>query len=83
MNLALAAEAKCLVSRDRDLLDLMHDESFRRQYPDLQILEPVAFLRHGRTFGVTISDSRASEWNASVLRSSVRLVPFVAAYFQN
>jgi putative PIN family toxin of toxin-antitoxin system len=35
INLALAANARYLVSRDNDLLDLMEDESFRSQCPDL------------------------------------------------
>ena len=45
VNLAVAAAAKYLVSRDHDLLDLMEDRSFRERYPGLIILEPVAFLR--------------------------------------
>jgi len=44
-NLAVAAGAAYLVTRDHDLLDLMHDEGFRQQYPELRILEPVEFLR--------------------------------------
>jgi len=50
INLALAANAWYLVTRDNDLLDLM-DESrpesvdFRRQFPDLQIIDPVELLR--------------------------------------
>jgi putative PIN family toxin of toxin-antitoxin system len=45
LNLALAVRAHYLVSRDRDLLDLMEDESFRQRFPDLIILDPVAFLQ--------------------------------------
>jgi putative PIN family toxin of toxin-antitoxin system len=45
LNLALAAGANYLVSHDRDLLDLMADEHFRRRYPALNILDPPAFLR--------------------------------------
>jgi predicted nucleic acid-binding protein len=50
LNLALAASAHYLLSRDKDLLDLMKDETtagqaFRQQFPQLQILDPVAFLR--------------------------------------
>jgi putative PIN family toxin of toxin-antitoxin system len=45
VNLAIAAGAKYLVSRDLDLLDLMKDDGFRRRYPGLLILEPVALLR--------------------------------------
>jgi putative PIN family toxin of toxin-antitoxin system len=45
LNLALAAKAHYLVSRDLDLLDLMADEGFRQRYPDLTILDPPAFLQ--------------------------------------
>jgi putative PIN family toxin of toxin-antitoxin system len=45
LNLALAAQANYLVSRDRDLLDLMSRESFRKQFPELTILDPASFLR--------------------------------------
>jgi putative PIN family toxin of toxin-antitoxin system len=45
VNLAVAANANYLISRDKDLLDLMQDESFRRRFPNLTILDPVAFLR--------------------------------------
>jgi putative PIN family toxin of toxin-antitoxin system len=45
LNLAFAAAAHYLVSRDRDLLDLMNDATFRERYPNLSILDPVAFLQ--------------------------------------
>lgn len=45
LNLAIAANAQYLVTRDNDLLDLMKDESFRTAYPNLEILEPAAFLQ--------------------------------------
>jgi putative PIN family toxin of toxin-antitoxin system len=45
VNLALAAGARYLVTRDKDLLDLMNDSAFRSQYTDLTILDPVAFLQ--------------------------------------
>ncbi|HUY33873.1 MAG TPA: putative toxin-antitoxin system toxin component, PIN family [Pirellulales bacterium] len=45
LNLAVAAGAKHLVSRDADLLDLMDDLDFRGRFPGLTILDPVAFLR--------------------------------------
>jgi putative PIN family toxin of toxin-antitoxin system len=45
LNLALAAGAQYLVSRDLDLLDLMKDEGFRQRCPDLTILGPAAFLQ--------------------------------------
>ncbi len=70
LNLALAAKANYLVSRDRDLLDLMKDEGFRQRHPDLVILDPVAFLeeidrQEGRPLateqGPTASAERAQE----------------------
>jgi putative PIN family toxin of toxin-antitoxin system len=45
LNLALAAGAQYLVSRDKDLLDLMNDASFRLRYPNLTILDPPTFLQ--------------------------------------
>lgn len=45
INLALAGAADYLVSRDRDLLDLMNDDAFRRIDPSLLILPPVEFLK--------------------------------------
>lgn len=45
LNLAIALDAAYLVSRDRDLLDLMTDESFRLDHPGLTILDPPSFLR--------------------------------------
>ncbi len=44
VDLALAAGARYLVSRDKDLLDLMEDEDFLRRFPGLTVLDPVAFL---------------------------------------
>lgn len=45
VNLALAANADYLVTRDNDLLDLMNDATFRAGHPQLTILNPVALLR--------------------------------------
>jgi putative PIN family toxin of toxin-antitoxin system len=50
VNLALAADAKLIVSRDNDLLDLMDSSKpeateFQKMCPELRILNPVAFLR--------------------------------------
>jgi putative PIN family toxin of toxin-antitoxin system len=50
VNLAVAAEAKYLVSWDKHLLGLMDEQSaegadFRGRYPGLRILDPIAFLR--------------------------------------
>lgn len=49
LNLAIATQASNLVSRDKDLLDLMssNDEfsmAFRKQFPSLQIVDVIAFL---------------------------------------
>jgi putative PIN family toxin of toxin-antitoxin system len=48
LNLAIAAGASFVVSRDKDLLDLMKDDQFRQTYPDITIIDPVAFLAHVR-----------------------------------
>ena len=45
LNVAIAANAEFLVSRDLDLLDLMKDATFRQQFSGLTILDPVAFLQ--------------------------------------
>jgi predicted nucleic acid-binding protein len=44
VNLAVAAGARYLVTRDKDLLDLMEDADFRRRFATLAILDPAAFL---------------------------------------
>ncbi len=49
LNLAIEAEANYLVSRDKDLLDLMtghNDESkeFRQRFRSLTVIEPIEFL---------------------------------------
>ncbi len=50
INLAVEAEARYIISRDNDLLDLMtsFDESgkeFRQKFRLLKIIEPIEFLR--------------------------------------
>ena len=50
LDLAAAAQAKYLVSRDNDLLDLMdqsraESREFRVNFPSLSIVDPVAFLQ--------------------------------------
>ena len=50
VNLAVAANAKLIVSRDKDLLDLMDSTKpqaadFQDRFPLLRILDPVSFLR--------------------------------------
>lgn len=49
LNLAIEAGAGFLVTRDRDLLDLMtwdteEGRNFQARFPELKILDPVAFL---------------------------------------
>jgi putative PIN family toxin of toxin-antitoxin system len=44
LNLAIAAKAEYLVSRDNDLLDLMADPAFQAQHPSLSIVSPPALL---------------------------------------
>lgn len=56
LNLAIAAKATYLVSRDRDLLDLMADPTFRQRHPDLLILDPVEFLREIERLEASHSD---------------------------
>jgi predicted nucleic acid-binding protein len=45
LNLAIAANVGYLVSRDKDLLDLMMDQTFVGKFPQLRVVEPVAFLQ--------------------------------------
>ncbi len=50
LNLAVAANASVIVSRDNDLLDLMTPNNpdgtaFRTAHPTINILEPAAFLQ--------------------------------------
>ena len=44
INLALACEAKFIVSRDNDLLDLRKDDIFKISFPQLRIVSPAEFL---------------------------------------
>jgi putative PIN family toxin of toxin-antitoxin system len=45
LDLAVHVKARFLVSRDKDLLDLMKEAAFRTRFPDLTILDPPAFLQ--------------------------------------
>lgn len=60
INLALAADATYLVSRDNDLLDLMKEtdagKDFRQRFPRLTVLNPVAFLRKIEKAGKDLHD---------------------------
>jgi putative PIN family toxin of toxin-antitoxin system len=48
LDLAIATRASFIVTRDRDLLDLMHDDVFRNAEPWLTIVDPSAFVSHVR-----------------------------------
>jgi putative PIN family toxin of toxin-antitoxin system len=55
LNLAIEAEANYLVSRDKDLLDLMtgyNDECkrFRHRFRSLTVIEPIEFLKQVRKY---------------------------------
>ncbi len=45
VNLAIAANADYLTSRDRDLLDLMKDPDFTTRFPGIRVLDPASLLR--------------------------------------
>ena len=45
LNLAITSGADYLATWDKDLLDLMDDDGFRRRFPSPTILEPPALLR--------------------------------------
>jgi len=45
VNLADAAKASFLVSRDKDLLDLAFDDDFNSRFANLRIISPPQFLR--------------------------------------
>jgi putative PIN family toxin of toxin-antitoxin system len=48
LNLAVASNVAYLVSRDKDLLDLMKDASFVSTFPQLRLVDPTAFLAVAR-----------------------------------
>ena len=56
INLAIAAEADYLTSRDKDLLDLMQDPDFTARFPGIRVLDPVALLREIDMAGQTGQD---------------------------
>jgi putative PIN family toxin of toxin-antitoxin system len=45
IDLADAIQARYPVSLDKDLLDLMRDDAFRKQFPGLLVIDPVALLQ--------------------------------------
>jgi len=45
INLAIAADADYLTSRDKDLLDLMNDLDFTTRFPGIRVHEPASLLR--------------------------------------
>jgi putative PIN family toxin of toxin-antitoxin system len=49
LNLAVSSNVAYIVSRDKDLLELMKDESFVGKFPQLRIVDPVAFLAAARS----------------------------------
>ena len=49
LNLAIAGGAHFLVSRDRDLLDVMTDATFRTKHASLAICTPEQFLERVKT----------------------------------
>ena len=48
LNLAVASKVNYIVTRDKDLLDLMEDASFVSTYAPLRIVDPVRFLADTR-----------------------------------
>jgi len=48
LNLAIAASVRWLVSRDKDLLELMNDSQFVQENPELGITTPEGFLAIAR-----------------------------------
>ncbi len=58
LNLAIAKHPSFLVTWDKYLLELMDDENFRNQFPDVRILNPPAFLAHVRA-GIVKADEGA------------------------
>jgi predicted nucleic acid-binding protein len=48
LHLAIATQCPFIVSRDKDLLDLMKNDEFRKTWPGITIIDPVAFLTHVR-----------------------------------
>ena len=56
INLAIGAQAKCLVSRDKDLLDLMtatdlESKQFRQRFRFLRIIDPADLLHEIKRLG--------------------------------
>jgi uncharacterized protein len=45
LNLAVFANAAYIVSRDKDMLALMSDSTFTATWPQMQVVDPVTFLK--------------------------------------
>jgi putative PIN family toxin of toxin-antitoxin system len=65
LNLAIETEANYLVSRDKDLLDLMtgHSEEckeFRQRFRLLTVIEPVAFMRAIRAHQTEVEPAKGT-----------------------
>lgn len=61
LNLAIEADADCLVTRDRDLLDLMtgHTDEckeFRRRFRALKVIGPIEFLKQMGTYQAEVEE---------------------------
>ena len=56
INLAIAAQADYLTSRDKDLVDLMHDPDFTSRFPGIRVLDPVSLLREIEAEKETVDD---------------------------
>jgi putative PIN family toxin of toxin-antitoxin system len=53
LNLAIEQHVPFVVSRDKDLLDLMQDDTFRKTYTWLTVIDPAGFLKHVRAADAT------------------------------
>jgi uncharacterized protein len=60
LDLAVASGAAYLVTRDKDMLDLMADADFTSKYPNLKILGPVELLRE-LTPPLKVEDEKARD----------------------
>jgi uncharacterized protein len=66
LNLAITSGAAYLVTRDKDMLDLMQDGAFRAAHPGLRIIGPVELLKE-------LTPSRAIGGQSSLISTVRRL----------